>query len=75
MQNDTSTSFSEDNGCVKVEDNAVSHQMVGKPLETETEAINSNVFKNLTATRKHKKVGVVELKISKALEPKETKKN
>lgn len=50
------------------EDDAVAHRLV------EPEAINSEVFKKPTATRKHKKVDEVDLKILKALEPKEQEK-
>lgn len=68
-ERETSNSLSEDNGTVEDD-----HQLVEKVLASETEVINSESFKKPTATRKHKKVDEVELKILKALEPKEPEK-
>lgn len=67
-ERETSNSLSEDDGSVEVEDDAVAHRLV------QPEDINSEVFKKPTATRKRKKVDEVELKILKALEPKEQEK-
>ncbi|KAI4464765.1 madf domain transcription factor [Holotrichia oblita] len=73
-ERETSNSLCEDDGSVEVQNNVVLHR-VRNPLATENEATNPTIFKKpATQSRKHKKVDEVELKILKALEPKEPEK-
>lgn len=73
-ERETSNSLCEDDGSVEVENNVLLHTE-RNPITTEIEATNPKIFKKPAAqTRKHKKVDEVELKILKALEPKEPEK-